>query len=140
MKVKRDWLDDLFSEYIRRRAIHDVGGCERCLAQKKDYQKEDGEIFEDYKYLQCSHYEGRSAQSVRCDPDNAAGLCKACHLYFGGHNEEHRAFFIKRLGQEGFNLLQARLRTPAKYIDKEAIALGLKQWIKEYKDAKSTSM
>lgn len=138
MKTKRDWLDDLFSEFVRRRAIHDVGGCERCLNPKFDIQKEDGEIFQAYKFLQNSHFYGRAIQSVRFDPDNGAGLCGACHIYFGSHPEEHRAFFLERLGQAGYDMLAARRRTPAKYIDREAIALFCRAKIKEYIDAGQT--
>ena len=133
-------MDDLFSEFVRRRAIHEVGGCERCLTPKFDTQKDNGDIFEDYKYLQCSHFEGRSAKVVRFDPDNAAGLCPACHIYFGAHSEEHRAFFIKRLGQDGFDKLQARLRGRAKDLDLNAIALYLRTKIKEYKDVKAAKV
>ena len=127
--MKHDPLDDLFSEFIRKRAIHDAGGCERCLVPKFDIQKDNGDIFEAYKLLQCSHYHGRGAKSVRWDPDNAAGLCGACHIYFGAHPEEHRVFFIGRLGQDGYDMLYARKRTPAKYLDREAIALFLRQQI-----------
>ena len=127
--MKIDPLDKIFSEFIRRRAIAEKGGCERCLTPKFDVQKDNGDIFEAYKFLQCSHFHGRGSKSVRYDPDNAAGLCGACHIYFGAHPEEHREFFIKRLGQKGYDMLLARKRISAKYLDREAIKIYLKQEI-----------
>ena len=131
MKTKIDALDTLFSEYIRRRAIAEAGGCERCLTPKHDTEKENGDTFEAFKYLQCSHYHGRSAKALRWDPDNAAGLCGACHIYFGANPEEHRQFFVQRLGQDRYDLLDARKRTPARYMDKAGIRLWLKEEIRK---------
>jgi len=120
-------LDALFSEYIRRRAIQRVGGCERCLTHKYDIQKEDSSIFPAYKQLQCSHFIGRSRSSVRFDPDNACGLCGACHLYLTAHPLEHTEFFKQRLGRN-FDLLMARMRIIG--IDQKAIELYLKEQLK----------
>ena len=113
MKIKLDPLDRLFSEYIRKCAILRVGGCERCLNSKLSW-----------KELQCSHFFGRGQKSVRYDTDNACGLCFGCHIYFGSHPLEHTEWFRNRLG-DGFDLLLARARVPARYIDKEAIRLYL---------------
>jgi len=131
--MKIDPLDKLFSEFIRRRAIKTAGGCERCLVQKYDIQKENGDIFPAWKQLQCSHYHGRGIKSVRYDPDNAAGLCGACHLYLGSQPDEHKQFFINRLGEHGYDMLLARKRQSAKYIDKSIITLYLKAEIEKFK-------
>ncbi len=133
--TKVDPLDVLFSEYIRRRAIMETGGCERCLTPKHDEQKENGDTFPAWKKLQCSHYHGRSSKSVRRDPDNAAGLCGACHIYLGSHPEEHTQFFKNRLGEQDFDLLSGRLRVPVRYIDKSGVKLWLKEEIRRLKDA-----
>jgi len=122
MRIRLDPLDELFSEFIRKRAIKRVGGCERCLAPKTDY-----------KQLQCSHFFGRAKKSVRWDEDNAVALCMGCHAYFTAHPLEHIEWFKARLGDK-FNLLRARARTPARYIDKEAIRLYLKAKIKELEE------
>lgn len=114
MKIRIDPLDTLFSQYIRLRAIKDVHGCERCLTWKADY-----------KALQCSHFIGRAKKSVRWDEDNAAALCMGCHGYLTAHPLEHVEWFKARLGDR-FDLLLARARTPARYIDKAAINLYLK--------------
>ena len=121
MKIRIDPLDQLFSKYIRLRAMDEVHGCERCLQGKRDY-----------KELQCSHFIGRGKKSVRWDEDNASGLCFGCHQYLGSHPIEHVEWFKERLGDR-FDLLQARARTPVKYIDREAIKLYYKAKIKELK-------
>lgn len=129
--MKLDPLDRLFSEFIRRRAISRVGGCERCLSARYDILKDDGSVFPRWKQLQCSHFHGRSKKSVRWDEDNAAGLCGACHIRFGSQGEEHRQHFIEILGQEGFDLLNARASKPGKP-DKKLLMIYYREKIKEY--------
>jgi len=124
-------LDKLFSEFIRKRAMVESGGCQRCLTQKRDIVKDNGELYPAYKQLQCSHFIGRSRKSVRFDESNAIGVCGACHLYLTAHPLEHVEFFKNKLGERAFDLLQARARTSAKYLDKEAIGLYLKAKIEE---------
>ncbi len=98
MRIKLSPLDKLFSIFIRQRAMQRVGGCERCLTPKRDYNQ-----------LQCSHFHGRSRKSVRWDEDNAAGLCFGCHQHFTSHPLEHVEWFKKHLGEE-FDLLEGRMR------------------------------
>jgi len=117
-------LDTLFSEYIRRRAIQRVGGCERCLTTKIDIVKDNGEIYPDYKQLQCSHFIGRARRAVRHDEDNAVGLCAGCHMFFTAHPLEHVQWFMEYLGEEKVDLLLARNRIREKP-DVEAITLYL---------------
>jgi len=118
MKIRIDPLDTIFSQYIRMRAMKSVHGCERCLTAKVSY-----------KQLQCSHFIGRGRKSTRWDEDNAAGLCFGCHSHFTAHPLEHVEWFKERLGDK-FNLLQARVRTPGRYIDKASIKLYLQAKIK----------
>ena len=117
-------LDILFSEFIRKRAIKRVQGCERCLQGKMDY-----------KQLQCSHFIGRARKAVRWDEDNAAGLCAGCHMYFTSHPLEHVGWFVEHLGEEKVDLLMARNRIRGKP-DIEAITLYLKAKIKEMDNEK----
>ncbi len=119
MKIRVDKLDQLFSKYIRLRAIKLVHGCERCLTWKQDY-----------KGLQCSHFFGRAQKSVRYDEDNAAGLCFGCHQYLGSHPLEHVEWFKARLGDR-FELLQGRARITYPKPDRKAIELYLKNQIEE---------
>ena len=112
-------LDTLFSQYIRMRAIHRVGGCERCQSGKIDY-----------KQLQCSHFIGRSRKAVRWDEDNAVGLCAGCHMYLTAHPYEHVQWFMDYLGEEKADLLMARNRERDKP-DIQAITLYLRAKIRE---------
>lgn len=128
--MKITLLDNLFSEFIRLRAIILIGGCERCLTPKHDIIKDDGTIFPAWKQLQCSHFWGRGKRSVRYDEDNGAGLCGACHMYFTAHPAEHRDWFLQRLGQNGYDMLEKRAQTPQK-IDENAISIYLKAKIAE---------
>ncbi len=105
---KRDPLDTLVSEFIRKRAIVRVGGCERCSSQKYDSTREDGSTYPAYMLLQCSHFIGRSTQATRWDEDNAAGLCGGCHMYLEHHPYEHTEWFTNHLGIEVMDLLRAR--------------------------------
>lgn len=124
-------LDKLFSEYIRRRAIKRVGGCERCLAPKHDIEKEDGKIFPAWKQLQCAHLLGRWRKSTRWDEDNGAGLCGGCHMVIDRDLMAKEAFIKRQLSDEEYDLLQARARTPVHSVDEKAIRLYLKTKIRE---------
>jgi len=130
-RVRRDYLDELFSEFIRRRAMQRVGGCERCLHPKQDIPKENGEILPAWKQLQCCHFDGRSNKRIRYDPDNAGGFCGACHNILDGHPFEKVEWVKQHLGEQRYNMLQGRLHIVYPKIDKKAIELYLRHEIKE---------
>ena len=123
-------LDNLFSRYIRTQTIREYGGCARCLTPKHDVYKEDGTKYPAWKQLQTAHFWGRRNTNVRFDPDNAIGLCGACHLYFHAHPLEFVEFFKARLGEQAFDLLRARANEVGRP-DKKAIELWLKKELKE---------
>ena len=112
IKIKIDPLDRLFSQYIKARDKC----CQRCGGSGG---------------LQTSHFWGRGRKSVRWDSENSCLLCYGCHQYFHANPAEHTEWFIQRLGQERFNLLSARTRILARYIDKEAIRIYLENEIKK---------
>ena len=120
MKIRIDPLDTLFSKFIRMRAMQRVHGCEKCLAGKTDY-----------KQLQCAHYKGRRKKSTRWDEDNCSGLCFGCHQYFEENHDEFTEWLKQRLGEEEFDLLNSRARTPARFIDKNLLMIYFKQKIAE---------
>jgi len=117
--MKLSYLDKLFSEFVRKRAMKNAGGCERCHAGKSSY-----------KSLQCSHFHGRRKRSVRFDIDNACGICAGCHLFLGANPSEHVKFFQERLGQQGFDWLQIRAGIHHK-VDEAATILYLREKLKE---------
>lgn len=131
MKIRLDALDKLASEYVRRRAIAEVGGCQRCLTPKYDIQKEDGSIFPAWKQLECSHFIGRSNRAVRYDTDNLVGICAGCHLYLTSHPLEHTEWFKNRLGEDKFNMLMGRMRQTWPKPDRKLIEIYLKEQIKQ---------
>lgn len=96
-EIKR--LDDLYSEYIRLRAMVRVHGCERCLQGKTDIGQ-----------LHCAHFIPRTKKATRWDDDNAAGLCPGCHRFIDNDAQAKVEFFTKLLGQEKLDLLNARVR------------------------------
>ena len=135
MKIKRDKLDDLCSEYIRRRAIQKTGGCERCLTPKYDIQKEDGSIYPAWKQLQACHFHSRRHYSIRYDPDNLVGCCFGCHQYLDSHPLEKVEFFKARLGEDKYDMLNSRMRIIHPKPDKVLLTLYYQQKIKEVSNA-----
>lgn len=100
MRVKIDRADKAFSEFIRRRDTK----CVRCHKLGSGKWRITG--------LQCSHFYGRSKESVRFDEVNADCLCFGCHQYWGSTDREaYREFKLKQLGKKGFELLMLRANT-----------------------------
>jgi hypothetical protein len=116
--LKLDPLDILFSEFIRKRAIERVGGCERCLTPHK------------WQDLQCSHFFGRTDKSTRWDEENCIGACGGCHMYLEHHPHYHDEWFKQHLGEQAFELLLSRNRVMGKP-DKKALTLYYQTKIKE---------
>ena len=133
-RPRRDPLDGLFSEFIRKRAMARVGGCERCHAEKFPTVRKGGTTRPAYMSLQCSHFVGRNAKAVRYDEDNAVGLCGGCHLLLEHNPHEHQAFFLYHLGQGRYDMLQARRRAMGK-LDREALGIYYKAKLKELANA-----
>ena len=136
--MRIDPLDKLFSQFIRMRAIHRTGGCERCGHPKFDIQKDNGDVLPAYKQLQCAHLISRWHKSTRWEEGAALGLCGGCHNWIDHEAEEKEALLVKFLGEQGAMLLKARARTPARYIDRAAITLYLKSKIREEKTPRLT--
>ena len=111
LAIRIDSLDALFSSYIKARDKV----CQRCGGTKG---------------LQNAHYHGRRKQSVRFDPDNCCLLCFGCHNYFHGNPYEFTEWTKRRLGEDKFDMLNARARQIGK-IDKEANKLWLQSEIKK---------
>lgn len=115
-KLRR--IDEPFSEFIRKRAISDAGGCEYC-----------GRGTSNYLDLDCSHFIKRWKLSTRFDIDNASGICRDCHRFLESNPYQHTEFFKKRLGSDRFEKLNIRAETICKP-DLEKITLDLKEKIK----------
>lgn len=130
MRLKISPADKWFSLKIRHR---DDFTCQRCLSQYENSEN----------MLDCSHYESRRKKSVRFDEENAVTLCKKCHLFFDGntwlgipsHKEEHREFFLKRLGKKRLEALEARAAVPISHmsLDEIGLAIAFKMQVEEMK-------
>jgi 5-methylcytosine-specific restriction endonuclease McrA len=112
MKIKISGLDKKFSHYIRW--IRDGGKCQRCGTQ----------YFPPSSALHCSHFWGRGKQSTRFEEWNVASCCYGCHRYLTAHPEEHRDFFLKRLGQWKYDVLMIKANTP-----KRPDYVGINIWL-----------
>lgn len=123
-------LTDLFSEYIRRRAVIRCGGCERCGHSKHDLVKDNGLSFPGWKQLQAAHFIGRNAKNVKWDEDNAAGLCGGCHIHAHGHPLDFTEWIKNHLGSEVYNALIGRWRERSKP-DISLLVMYYRQKIKE---------
>jgi len=115
-------LDDLFSEYIRKRAIKRVGGCERCGAHKGDI-----------KGLDAAHLHSRGKYTVRWDERNAVGLCGGCHLYLDSHLDAKSEFARHLLGREEYQRLYtlANMTTKQSPVDFPMVEIYLKALLEE---------
>jgi hypothetical protein len=107
MKIRIDKLDVLFSKYIRARDKV----CKRCGNGNTK--------------LDCAHFHGRSEKSIRWDEDNACALCYGDHAFLDSHPIEKIEFFQNLLGQEKYDLLNARRRIRERP-DKAALTLYYK--------------
>ena len=115
-------LDELYREYIRRRAMKRVGGCERCHTPKLSYRD-----------LQAAHFHTRGGHTTRWDIRNSVGLCGGCHMYIDSHEEEKIEFEKQVLGEEEYERLfvLAHMTTKQAPIDHKLIELSLRELLKE---------
>lgn len=97
-------LDNVFSEYIRRRyAKNEIATCVTC--GKKDH----------WKKLQAGHFMSRKHYATRWDEDNVGVQCSACNVFRYGE----QYLFAKYLGTEKADMLLAKSRETVKFPDWE---------------------
>ena len=97
-------LDNVFSEYIRRRyAKNEIATCVTC--GKKDH----------WKKLQAGHFMSRKHYATRWDEDNVGVQCSACNVFRYGE----QYLFAKYLGTEKADMLLAKSREAVKFPDWE---------------------
>lgn len=115
-------LDELYREYIRRRAMKRAGGCERCYTPKISY-----------KDLQTAHCHGRGRHTLRWDESNSAGLCGACHMLIDAQPAEKEVLFRRLIGDEDYERIWvlAHMTTKESPIDHKLIEIELRELLKE---------
>lgn len=115
-------LDKLCSEYVRKRAMKRVHGCERCGARKMSW-----------KELDCAHLQRRGKYSTRWHDWNCYGLCAGCHRFIDDDAEAKVAFSKKVLGDQYERLLiEAEIPSHYKANDYALIEVYLRAKLKEY--------
>lgn len=107
--------DKLFRDYIR---LRDKMSCQRCGQ----------DAYHDRK-IEVAHFYGRSNLTTRWAPDNVCLLCFKCH-YLWAHREpmEFSQWWLKRLGEDRFKLLQVR-KNMIFDEDLKLIVIGLRELI-----------
>ena len=111
-------LDSIFSKYIRQRnAINGVAECFTC--GKKD----------DWKKLQCGHFQSRRFYATRWDETNCQVQCAGCNVFRYGEQFKFSVNLDSRFG----NGTSARLETKAKEILKISTH-ELEDMIKKYQE------
>lgn len=111
-------LDSIFSKYIRQRnAINGVAECFTC--GKKD----------NWKKLQCGHFQSRRFYSTRWDETNCQVQCAGCNVFRYGEQFKFSVNLDSRFG----NGTSARLETKAKEILKISTH-ELEDMIKKYQE------
>jgi len=127
-KVKRDKIDKVFSELIRRKA---KGVC----AVSKVMPDICKSPINKWKYgMDCSHTEfGRRNQSTRFSFLNCDAVCKGCHRKLGESSIFASSFKYKQLGARKFNELTDESNKVCKRskADKEDLYKDLKEQLKE---------
>lgn len=110
-------LDLKFSLYIRLRDT-DENGYFQCPTCGK---------FKPWKSADCSHYWSRSHKATRWDEDNCCVECSYCNRYDSSHLDGLGKHLKKKLGEQGFDLLNWKHNQVCKMTEFE-----LAQLIKEY--------
>ena len=119
-------LDMMASEFIRRRAMQRIGGCEKCHQGKVSYHG-----------LDWAHYRSKNRHSIRWDESNAAGLCGGCHRFLDSVDPKAKVeFFRVLLGQEEFDRinLRAEVTMRSAVTDYKAWQIYLNRKLKELEE------
>jgi len=121
-KKQEALLDELYREYIRKRAMKRAGGCERCFTPKHSYLE-----------LQTAHFHSCRNHTTRWDTRNAVGLCGGCHMFIDSHKEDKTTFEIQILGLEEYESLYilSNITTKQAPVDLKLTEVILKQLLKE---------
>lgn len=121
--MKLDKADRAFSLYIRTR---DNWSCQRCF---KRYP-------EGSQGLHCSHFYGRTRESVRFDSENCDALCFFCHKFFDEKDHvAHVEWKKKQLGEERFKALTVRANSFVRK-DREMAYIVAKKLLEELQHEK----
>jgi hypothetical protein len=103
-------VQTIFNRMVRERAEWKCIRCGRDCSERKGL-------------LHASHFWGVGFTATRFDFDNVDALCYPCHYGQLGTGWEYckqgdyRTYMIKKLGQDGYDALEQKARTPFKLAD-----------------------
>lgn len=114
-------LDDLWSEYIRKRAMVETHGCQRCKTWKTSWRE-----------LQAHHCFSRTNRTTRFDIRCGAGICGGCHRYVQNHDDANMALFRELIGSGELQRLYVLTNMTSKQapVDRKMVEIYLKHLIK----------
>lgn len=121
-------LTDLWSEYIRKRAMYRAHGCERCGAWKQSW-----------KELQAHHFFSRANRTTQWDERNGAGVCGGCHSYVQRNEDANKELFIKLVPaarEREMLYILTNMTTKQAPIDYGAVEISLKEMINQLEGGK----
>lgn len=96
-------LDNIFSEYIRRKdAVDGIAACVTCPDKKP------------WKYQQNGHYMSRGDMPTRWDETNCHVQCVACNVFKKGNYTEYALYMINRYGADYLEELKHKAKSGAK--------------------------
>lgn len=104
--MKRSPADSAFSKCVRER---NDWHCEYC---KRDFSN-------NTHILDCSHFYGRRARTVRWDGDNAFSHCRGCHNKLGENPGEFHTWAVNTRGDGWFEILTDKWRNLKRKITKQ---------------------
>jgi hypothetical protein len=122
--MKRDILDDLFSQLVRERA---GWTCECC----GKYYPEGNRMG-----LHCSHIFSRRYKGTRWEPSNAVAHCFGCHQRLGGNPIEFAEWATSHLGGHVVEMLREKAHriTKLRDADKAALKAHLRDQLKQMRE------
>lgn len=123
-KIKINWADKLFSNYIREKA---GWACEKC----GKVCRVNGEWI---AKLEASHYHIRDHYATRYDEENVYALCFNCHHRMGEYKNsedgEYDLWVKEKLGEKEYKKLKIRANTTS-HRDTKLWLMYVKELIKQ---------
>jgi len=114
-------LDALWSEYIRKRAMIEAHGCQRCKSYKQHWRE-----------LQAHHCFSRNHRTTRFDVRAGVGLCGGCHRYVQSHDDANMILFRELIGSDDLQRLYVLTNLTSRQapVDPKMVEIYLKTLIK----------
>jgi hypothetical protein len=111
-------LDAIFSKYIRKKnSTHGKATCFTC-----------GKV-DEWKYLQCGHFQSRRHYATRWDEVNCQVQCSGCNLFKHGEQYKFSLELNKKYGSTTANDIHIKSQQEVKFSTNDLLEM-----IKKYED------